>query len=215
MANPRKLLISTAVALALPAIALDAALAVEEAEYALVQKVDDIEIRDYAPQIVAEVVVQDDFKSAGNEAFRPLFKYIDGKNQAQQKIEMTAPVSQGAASSSAGSEEIAMTAPVSQSETEDGWAVSFMMPAEYTWETIPQPLDPSIKLRQVPAHRAAVIRYSGTWSEERYTMHLQELLDWLDENNYQADGQPTWARYNAPFIPWFLRRNEIIVPIKS
>lgn len=215
MFSPRKLLINSAIVVALPAIVVDAALAVEEAEYALVKKVDNIEIRDYAPQIVAEVVVQDDFKSAGNEAFRPLFNYIDGKNRGQQKIEMTAPVSQEAASTTAGSQEIAMTAPVGQSATDEGWAVSFMMPSEFTWETIPQPLDPKVKLRQVPAHRAAVIRYSGTWSQQRYAEHLEELIAWLNENDYRVDGEPTWARYNAPFIPWFLRRNEIIVPIES
>lgn len=180
--------------------------AIEEAEYRVIQQDGDIEIREYAAFIVAEVVVDEEFEDAGNRAFRALFKYIDGNNRDQREIAMTAPVSQQKTST-----KIAMTAPVSQQQTATGWAVSFMMPASFTMDTIPEPLDPAISLREVPAHRAASLRYSGTWSEKRYREHLELLGRWLDKNGLAPAGEPVWARYNAPFTPWFMRRNEILV----
>jgi len=183
-------------------------MAVEEAEYTVLLKDETLEIRQYAPSIVAEVIVNDNFEDASNTAFRKLFKYISGSNSSRSKIAMTAPVSQEAQS-----EKIAMTAPVGQRASEQGWAVSFMMPASYTMETIPLPEDASVKLREVPAYSAAAIRYSGTWSEKRYKKHLVLLNNWIEQNKLEATGTPLWARYNAPFTPWFMRRNEILIPV--
>ena len=183
-------------------------MAVEEAEYSVLLKDETLEIRQYAPSIVAEVIVNDNFEDASNTAFRKLFKYISGSNSSRSKIAMTAPVSQEAQS-----EKIAMTAPVGQRASEQGWAVSFMMPASYTMETIPLPEDASVKLREVPAYSAAAIRYSGTWSEKRYKKHLDILNNWIEQNELEATGTPLWARYNAPFTPWFMRRNEILIPV--
>jgi len=183
-------------------------MAVEEAEYMVIRQDGDIEIREYAPSIVAETVVDETFEDAGNRAFRKLFKYIDGNNQAEGKIEMTAPVSQESRS-----EKIDMTAPLSQQEADDGWAVSFMMPASYTMDSIPAPTDLSIMIRQIPARRVAAIRYSGFWSVENYAEHLEELQSWLENEGEDVSGMPVWARYNAPFTPWFMRRNEILIPV--
>lgn len=183
-------------------------MAVEEAEYRVVMQDGDFEVREYAPAIIAEVVVDEEFEDAGSRAFRALFKYIDGNNRNQSDIAMTAPVSQQKQSV-----KIDMTSPVGQSQAAEGWAVSFMMPASFTMDTIPEPLDPAIQIREVPAHRAVSIRYSGTWSEARYTEHLQSLQAWLKENELESTGEPVWARYNAPFTPWFMRRNEILIPV--
>ncbi len=191
-------------------LAAPAVLAVEEAEYRVVEQHGEIEVRDYAPSIIAEVIVDDEFEDAGSRAFRALFKYIDGNNRAQREIAMTAPVSQ-----QKNPVKIDMTAPVSQSRQADGWAVSFMMPASFTMETIPEPLDPAVKIRPVPSYRAVSIRYSGTWSEENYAEHLEVLRRWLEEHGKEAAGEPVWARYNAPFTPWFMRRNEILIPLEE
>ena len=185
------------------------AMAVEEAQYQVIRTDDTIEIREYAPSIVAETVVNDDFESAGNRAFRKLFNYISGDNSTADKIAMTAPVTQQEKQS----EKIAMTAPVGQRATPDGWAVSFMMPASYTMETIPQPDDPAVVLRHIPEYRAVAIRYSGFWSEKNYAEQLEKLQAWISKNQLETTGPPVWARYNAPFTPWFMRRNEILVPI--
>ena len=195
-------------AAALAVLATEQLMAVEEAEYTVIRQDGDIEIREYADAIIAETVVDDKFEDAGNRAFRKLFGYIGGDNRSQSEIAMTAPVSQEKRS-----EKIAMTSPVGQQKSGDGWAVSFMMPASYTMETIPQPTDPSVVIRQIPAHRVAAIRYSGFWSEEKYQEHLEELNVWIINENQEVAGQPVWARYNAPFTPWFMRRNEILIPV--
>jgi effector-binding domain-containing protein len=88
------------------------------------------------------------------------------------------------------------------------------MPAEYTMDTLPRPTDPKVRIREIPAYRAAVIRYSGTWSESKFRKHLAELEDWMASQRFEAAGGPVWARYNAPFTPWFLRRNEILIPVR-
>jgi len=196
-------------AMAVIVFASSSLMAIEEAKYRVVLKDGPIEIRNYEPSIVAETVVSGEFEDAGDSAFRRLFRYIDGNNVSQEEIAMTAPVSQGR------SEKIAMTSPVGQQSAPGGWAVSFMMPASYTMETIPEPKDDSVAIREVPAYRAAAIRYSGFWSEKNYQEHLTELNAWLDANDYQRAGEPVWARYDAPFKPWFMRRNEILIPVED
>ena len=186
------------------------AMATEEAPYTVIKTDDIFELREYAPQVLAEIIVDGNLESAGSKAFRPLFRYISGDNKSRGKIAMTAPVSQEQRG-----EKISMTAPVSQQSVQGKWAVSFMMPATYTMENLPTPDDPNIKLRQVPARRVAAVRYSGFWSEKKFLQYKQELDNWITANNLKVIGEPVWARYNPPFTLWFLRRNEILIPIAS
>jgi len=184
-------------------------MAYEEAKYTVIMKEGNYELRQYEPNIVAETLVDGDFDKAGNKGFRRLFKYISGENQKKQSIGMTTPVSQ-----EAGSEKIAMTAPVSQERTGDQWRIAFMMPSEYTMDTLPQPVDPKVSLHQVPARRMAAITYSGTWSRERYENHKALLEAFIRQRKWSPLGEPVLARYNSPFTLWFLRRNEVLIPVQ-
>ena len=186
------------------------AMAIEEATYTVVEKDNKFEIRDYTPYILAETIVEGDLKDAGNKAFRILFRYISGANRSRKKVAMTAPVSQRPQG-----EKIEMTAPVGQRPVQENWAVSFMMPSSYTLKTLPEPEDPNITLRQVPARRMAAVRYSGFWSEKGYLRYKSELESWIQERGFSIVGDPIWARYNSPITPWFLRRNEILIPIDT
>ncbi|MFT6347922.1 MAG: hypothetical protein ACJAYB_000923, partial [Psychromonas sp.] len=67
--------------------------------------------------------------------------------------------------------------------------------------------------REVPARLIAVVRYSGFWSEKSYLRNLIKLQNWIENSSLTPVGEPIWARYNPPFMPWFLRRNEILVPV--
>jgi hypothetical protein len=183
-------------------------MATDEAKYTVVEKSGNFEVRDYKPQLLVETVVNSSLEEAGNQAFQKLFRYISGANQSSRSIAMTAPVAQEARG-----EKIAMTAPVGQAKAPGGWAVSFMMPASYTLQTLPVPTDPSLTIRSIPARRMAVVRYTGTWSEARYLSHKTRLETWIREKRLVVEGEPVWARYNPPFMPWFLRRNEILIPI--
>ena len=170
-------------------------MAIEEAAYKVVEKDGRFEIRDYAPHILAETIVEGSLEDAGNSAFGRLFHYISGDNQTHGKVPMTAPVGQQSA--------------------QEKWAVSFMMPAAYTLEALPKPTDPKITLRPVPARRVAAVRYSGFWSQERYLKYKLELESWIRAKGLTVAGDPIWARYNPPFTPWFLRRNEILIPVDA
>jgi hypothetical protein len=178
------------------------AMAIEEPQYEVVRVFDAFEVRRYAPTIVAQTVVQAGLEDAGNQAFRILAGYIFGKNRGERKIAMTAPVAQAPA-------KIAMTAPVAQTPAGDAMVVQFTMPREWTLETLPEPLDARVELKALPARTVAVIRYSGTWSEARYAEHLGKLKAALAHEGMTWQGEPVWARYNPPMMPWFLRRNEI------
>jgi hypothetical protein len=187
-------------------------MATEEPRHEVVQQFDAFELRRYAPQLLAETDVTGDFDSVGNQAFRILADFIFGNNRQQEKITMTAPVSQqpGAA------EKIAMTAPVAQTPKAGGrgtYAFSFVMPARYTHETLPQPLDPRVRIREVPAKLVAARRYSGTWSEAHYREQESILLQAVAQAKFETVGTPVYARYNSPFSLWFLRRNEVLIEV--
>lgn len=192
------------------AAGLGGCVSADKLSYSVVSTEGDFEIRDYKSYLVAETTVDSTIEDAGNTAFRKLFNYISGDNKGQADIAMTSPVTQERSS-----EKIAMTAPVEQQKTSGGWTVAFIMPPSYTLETVPVPNNPDVKLRAVSARRMACIRYSGSWSEARYSNHLRKLENWLKEKEIKAGGDPVWARYNSPFALWFLRRNEILIQISS
>jgi len=185
-------------------------MATEEAEYTVLLKEENLEVRHYEPQIVAETTVDTEFEDAGSEAFGRLFDYISGNNQSRQEIAMTAPVGQVAES-----QEIDMTAPVGQTQVDGKWVVSFMMPGSFTMQTTPKPRDERITIRQVPERTMAAIQYSGFWSKSGYQKNKARLEEWIDKKGFIIQGKPVWARYNAPFMPWFLRRNEVLIPINN
>ncbi|MEQ1517025.1 MAG: heme-binding protein [Usitatibacteraceae bacterium] len=192
------------------------AMAVDEPAFKVVGRSGDVELREYVAYMVAETKVNADFSGAGNLAFGPLFKYISGNNRAQEKIEMTAPVSQAAATGKG--EKIEMTAPVTQIPAAKGanaYLIAFVMPARYTPQTLPQPLDARITLREIAARKVAVLRFSGTWSEARYAEHVEMLQAEIAKAGWRITGPVEFARYDPPFMPWFLRRNEVMIEVEA
>ena len=185
------------------------AMAIEEPAYEVLLETKHYEVRRYAPYIVAEVDVDADFKQAGSSAFRVLAGYIFGDNEPQEEMQMTAPVE------SREGIRMDMTAPVTSQSTggEGSFTYAFVMERKYTMETLPRPNNPDVRLVQRPERIMAVHRYSGTWSEERYEGHEKILLDALATDRIGTIGTPVFARYNAPFTPWFMRRNEIMIEI--
>jgi hypothetical protein len=183
-------------------------LATEEPEYRIVRKLGDIEIREYSVYTVAEVVVAGPAVEAGNQAFPILADYIFGKNKGGRKFAMTAPVKQAAVPVT-----LKMTAPVIQTAAPGGFLVQFVLPRDVTLASAPTPLDARITLRDIPPSRVAIIRYSGFWSDANYSEHLAKLQTALRAASLVSTGEAVYARYNAPFTPWFMRRNEIWLPI--
>ena len=185
-------------------------MAIEKLAYRTIEQDGRFELRLIEPHVVAETFVDGDFERVGNEGFRRLVEYIGGANRTQAKIAMTAPVVQESAS-----EEIAMTAPVVQEKVGDRYRITFLMPSKYTLDTLPQPTDPRIRLRAEPARNVAAIRYTGFWSRSRYDAHERRLREWIQRRGLEPIREPVWARYDPPFMPWFLRRNEILIEVRE
>ena len=164
-------------------------MAIEEPSYEVVQQLDGAQVRQYAPYTVAQVLVSGPAEQAGSQAFPILAGYIFGKNKGARKFDMTAPVT--------------------QAEAPGGYLVQFVLPKAITLATAPEPVDPRVQLRDVPGSRVAVVRYSGFWSQANYDEHLGKLEAALRAAKLPWAGEPTLSRYNAPFTPWFMRRNEI------
>lgn len=178
--------------------------AIEEPDFQVVQRLDAVEIRQYAPYVVAEVTVSGPADSAGNRAFPLLAGYIFGKNKGERKMAMTAPVTQTPAPV-----KMAMTAPVTQAPVAEGYLVQFVLPKGVTLETAPEPLDSRVTIREVPAQRVAAITFSGFWSQDNYQRHLGQLTSGLTAAGLRWKGEPVYSRYDAPWTPWFMRRNEV------
>ncbi len=185
-------------------------MAVEEPKYRVEKNFDSFEVRVYEPVVVAETVVTGAFGDGTNEGFRRLAGYIFGANDAGRKIAMTAPV---------GAEpvrgiKIAMTAPVGSERTADGWVVTFTMPSSFTMKTLPTPDDTRVRLRAIPSRRVAAVRFSGTWGADKFEAAAKKLvLEAKEAGLAPADMPHVFARYDPPWTPWFMRRNEVLVPL--
>jgi hypothetical protein len=187
------------------------AMATTEPKFDLLEKSDAFELRQYQPIIIAEVVVDGNMAQASSKGFRLIADYIFGNNQSQSgqsaKIAMTTPVTLQPKS-----EKITMTAPVTVTSDSDKWRVNFVMPAQYTMNTLPTPNNNQVTLRQIPARKVAVLRFSGLVDAEKTTQKTKELLAWMAAKKLEpSNAEPELARYNPPWTLPFLRRNEIII----
>ena len=181
----------------------------ETPKYSVSRKQNEIEIRQYPGYIQAEVIVDEkNYRSAIEKGFNLLAGYIFGNNISRQKIEMTTPVQ------ASRSEKIAMTTPVTVTGAAS-FTVAFIMPAEYTLETLPQPKDNRVHFTHLPARSIAAIRFSGFFRQETIQKNKQHLSDWLDEQGLETEGDFIVAGYNPPWVPGFLARNEVLIQIKT
>jgi hypothetical protein len=171
-------------------------MAIEEPEYEVIRATEEYEIRQYAPFIVAEVDVDGDAGSAGNRAFRILADYIFGNNEEGLKMQMTAPV-------------VAEPLPGDKPR----YTYSFVMESRYSMDTLPAPVNPRIRIVEKPPRVIASRTYSGRWTEENYRRHETTLMNALAEDGLEVVGEPYLARYDSPFKPWFLRRNEVLIEL--
>ena len=185
-------------------------MAVEEPPYTVSLSQGAIELRDYPALIAAEVTVPGDQDAAANAGLRLLAGYIFGANQRRESIAMTAPVEQKPAKG----EKIAMTAPVTQTQSGPSWTIRFTMPQGYTLATLPTPNDSRVSLVAVPATRVAVIRFSGLAYAGDVAQRTSELQAFIAAHQLKTLGSPSLARYNPPWTLWFLRRNEVMIPVQ-
>lgn len=183
-------------------------MAVEEPKFVLILKDGAFELRDYDATVVAEVTVTGDQQEAGRKGFRLLAGYIFGGNDTAQKISMTAPVTKTPVGRT-----IAMTRPVTQTGEAGDWLVRFTMPSLYALSDLPVPRDKAVTIRPEPAARFAVLRFSGLAGEAKVADATATLLAIVKARGLAPVGSSSIALYNPPWTPWFLRRNEVMIPV--
>lgn len=181
------------------------AMATEKPDYRVVMTEGKFEIREYPSMLLAEVKVTGDRRQAANRGFRKLAGFIFGDNQPNAKIAMTSPVMQ-----TPKSEKIAMTSPVMQTPNTNGeWTINFMMPSEYSIETLPKPTDLDIRIFESTPYRTVSIRFSGRGEMKSLKKHQAKLDEFVKSQGLKIIGGPEYAFYDAPFVPPILRRNEV------
>jgi SOUL heme-binding protein len=189
---------------------------IEEPAFESIKKDGDFELRQYRGFIVAETFVKGDMDAAGGEAFRAIAGYIFGGNisasaNGSEKIAMTAPVTMEKTSG----EKIAMTAPVTMEKSADEtYRVHFVMPSQYTMQTLPKPVNPKVTLREVAGQKMAAIRFSGFSTDEKVRVKTKELTSWIGQQGLKIIGKPQFARYDPPMMPPFLRRSEVMIAVE-
>lgn len=167
----------------------------EEQKYTVERKFPKFEIRRYEACVFADVTVAANFQAAGSIAFRSLIGYISGNNEPNTRI--------------------AMTSPVIQESSSDLQIVSFVMPAGMTLDDLPLPTNSKVSLREMPEQLVAISRFTGRWTESAYQRQLSQLRQQLDLNGITEISAPRYARFDPPWTPSFLRRNEIQIPIAT
>ncbi|SDB82583.1 SOUL heme-binding protein [Raineyella antarctica] len=184
----------------------------EQQPYEVLDRFTGFEVRHYRAHLVAEVEVECSFTEAGNRAFGLLAGFISGANGTSTKVAMTAPVVQEPAPT-----RIAMTSPVVQRSGIDPGrhVVGFVMPAGFSLDTLPIPSDPRVRVREVPPQVAAARAFTGRWSERIYQEQLAELRSAVEQAGLEISGPPRFARFDPPWTPWFLRHNEVVLPVSA
>ncbi len=189
------------------------AMATEEPKFTLLEKDQSFELRLYEPKILAEVLVSGTMREASSKGFKLIADFIFGNNIAtsgkSEKISMTAPVL-----IEPHAEKIFMTAPVNVEQSGAGWKVNFVMPSQYTSETLPKPNNPVVKIKPIPAKKFAVIQFSGLVDEEKMAKKVNDLEQWISTKQLKVLGNAELARYNPPWTLPFLRRNEVLIEVE-
>lgn len=166
---------------------------IEQPDYRVVTSKKNIEVRDYSPMILAEVEISGERKQAIREGFKTLANYIFGHNTSNKKM--------------------AMTAPVTQKQDAATWKIRFVMPKQYSLETLPKPLSQDVFLIFLPAQRFVVIRFSGLANDGNIQQHTDELKAYILAEKLKPVGEAILAFYNPPWTLPFLRRNEVMIEI--
>lgn len=168
-----------------------------------------IEIRRYGPRLAAEVELGETGDARRDEAFGLLFAYISGANRtsalANHRVAMTVPVEVH------GRERVAMTVPVQVLKPSAALTMRFYLPAKFTRDTAPTPMDARVKLVTAPTETIAVSRYSGSGADGM--QRRRELIAGLAGSPWQPVGEPYTLSYDAPFTLPFARRNEAAVSV--
>ena len=160
-------------------------MAYEEANYEVVSKNELYEIRKYSDRLAVETMT-----SGIDSNFRKLFNYISGRNDTQEKIKMTTPVT--------------------QVEKNGNMSMQFYLPSKFNKDNAPKPSNSEIKILTIEGGYYAVIKYSGRSSDKNFLKNKDILEKQLKQDNVVILSPPIRASYNSPFTLPILKRNEVM-----
>lgn len=173
-------------------------MAIEEPRYSVLVSEPPFELRRYPAFVVAQTQLDGDFDAASRSGFRRIAAYIFGDN-----------IQAGAGTQ----RKISMTAPVTVTPEDQGWRMHFVMPSAESMQTLPQPVNPQVQLRQVPEHDVVSVRFGGFTTQASIQTHTEQLRAWAQAKNLRLSPTAQVARYDDPFtLPWN-RRNEILIDL--
>ncbi len=184
---------------------------VEQAEYTVIKKTENYEVRNYPKHIVAQTKVSGQLTQAMNSGFSIVAEYIFGGNVKKEKIAMTAPV----VVKDGDSQKIPMTAPVVARTDGSDQIISFGMPKSYTLESLPSPINPKVQIVEIPEQNLAVANFSWFISDKRIKKAQEKLLNDLARDGIKPIGELRYAGYNAPWSPPWMKRNEVMIEINK
>ena len=192
----KQILLTIAMLSSLPAWA-----EIEQPNYEVILEKDIFAIRDYTSVMAVETEVFSSRKEAASDAFRKLFRYISGENEDNLEISMTSPVAQTLANQN-------------DDDPAERWMVRFFLPRNMAEENIPLPSEKGVTVSKLKAQRFASVSFRGSQSDKKIEENTAKLKAFISQNGYEVSGRPIYAFYDPPFIPWFLRDNEILLPVK-
>ena len=163
----------------------------EEPDYTVLKKESEIEIRQYKNFLTASIEIEGNRKEAIGKGFRFLFKYISGENKNKESISMTIPVMQ-------------------KSSGNNKWNVSFVVPKKFDIKNAPQPDNVNIQLKNNSDLKVIAITFSGLFSDANIKENETKLRNYIKQKGLKIEEPAIYASYNAPWTPWFLKRNEVL-----
>ncbi len=168
----------------------------EQPDYTVIKKDNEFEIRQYTNFLTATVETEGERDDAIGKGFRILFKYISGENKNKESISMTVPVMQ-------------------KSTGANKWNVSFVVPKKFNLQNVPQPDNQSVKIINNPNLKVVVITFSGLFSDSNIKENEAKIRNYIKEKGLKIEEPAIYAGYNAPWILWFLKRNEVLFKLVS
>ncbi len=167
----------------------------EKLGYKVIENLGDIEIRQYPPHILVSTIESGSMSTAGSQSFRRLANYIFGGNNAGKSI--------------------AMTAPVMQAQKDEGFVTSFVMPASMSMSQMPASSDKTLSFSEHPGGKFAAVSFSGLASQPLFDSKAKALKEKLAAKNIEVAGAAIYARFDGPWTPFFLRHNEVLIPLQG
>lgn len=169
---------------------------IEKPLYTVTASEFEIEIRTYAPMLLAQIEEVGEREISIKNGFRALADYIFGANSSSEKIPMSAPVFQ-------------------KKIGDNLWEIAFFIPPSYKIENLPTPQNKKIELKKIESKSFVAIRFFGAHEKDLLQKKENELKEFIKKKKLECLVDPIYAFFSRPSTPDSLRYNEILFEIRK